>query len=137
MVAPAHDEIAAAAASVVSPPGSPAAKVVDRVGAAPSISARPTGSLYPPASSKGIDFMAGETEWQENMGQGDMVLELADGLALCGHSFGADKSISGECVFQTGEFLMLACTWWVTDAQAWSATPSRLPTLRTSPRSSS
>ncbi|KAK0547893.1 Carbamoyl-phosphate synthase [Tilletia horrida] len=33
----------------------------------------------------------------------DMVLELADGTALHGISFGApNKSISGECVFQTG-----------------------------------
>lgn len=62
----------------------------------------PAGALYPPASGKGVDFMAGETEWNDSMGQGDMVLELADGLALSGHSFGADKSISGECVFQTG-----------------------------------
>jgi carbamoyl-phosphate synthase/aspartate carbamoyltransferase len=35
-----------------------------------------------------------------------MVLELADGLALAGHSFGADKSVAGECVFQTGELLV-------------------------------
>ncbi|KAK0532788.1 Carbamoyl-phosphate synthase [Tilletia horrida] len=33
----------------------------------------------------------------------DMVLELADGTALNGISFGApNKSVSGECVFQTG-----------------------------------
>ncbi|KAF5347801.1 hypothetical protein D9756_010273 [Leucocoprinus leucothites] len=33
----------------------------------------------------------------------DGVLELADGSAYCGISFGAEKkSISGECVFQTG-----------------------------------
>jgi carbamoyl-phosphate synthase/aspartate carbamoyltransferase len=33
----------------------------------------------------------------------DGVLELADGSAYCGFSFGAEKkSISGECVFQTG-----------------------------------
>lgn len=33
-----------------------------------------------------------------------MVLELADGTAYAGTSFGAEgKSISGECVFQTGE----------------------------------
>lgn len=62
----------------------------------------PPGSLYPPASGKGVDFMAGETEWNDSMGEGDMVLELADGLALSGHSFGAHKSVSGECVFQTG-----------------------------------
>lgn len=34
----------------------------------------------------------------------DMVLDLADGTALHGISFGApNKSVSGECVFQTGE----------------------------------
>ncbi len=33
----------------------------------------------------------------------DGVLELADGSAYCGISFGAEKkSTSGECVFQTG-----------------------------------
>ncbi|GAA5877417.1 hypothetical protein JCM8547_008793 [Rhodosporidiobolus lusitaniae] len=31
-----------------------------------------------------------------------MLLELADGSAYQGYSFGADKSIAGECVFQTG-----------------------------------
>ena len=34
---------------------------------------------------------------------GNAVLELSDGSAFQGISFGAnDKSISGECVFQTG-----------------------------------
>jgi carbamoyl-phosphate synthase/aspartate carbamoyltransferase len=43
-------------------------------------------------------------EWDEDMAEPDMVLELADGLALAGNSFGAEgKSIAGECVFQTGE----------------------------------
>lgn len=103
MVAPAHDE-APISGAIASPPSSPAINVAaDRDGAAPFVSSLPAGSLYPPASGKGIDFMAGETEWNDTMGQGDMVLELADGLALSGHSFGADKSISGECVFQTGE----------------------------------
>lgn len=33
----------------------------------------------------------------------DGVLELVDGSAYCGISFGAEKkSVSGECVFQTG-----------------------------------
>jgi hypothetical protein len=61
----------------------------------------------------------------------DAVLELADGTAFRGFSFGAEgKSIAGECVFQTGEFrfvrLSLAspelnsC-----DSQVWSDTPSR------------
>jgi len=35
---------------------------------------------------------------------GDMVLELADGSAYSGISFGAPgKSVAGECVFQTGK----------------------------------
>jgi hypothetical protein len=34
----------------------------------------------------------------------DMVLDLADGTSYTGISFGAEgKSVSGECVFQTGE----------------------------------
>jgi carbamoyl-phosphate synthase/aspartate carbamoyltransferase len=33
------------------------------------------------------------------------VLQLADGSIFSGISFGAeDKSVAGECVFQTGEF---------------------------------
>lgn len=65
---------------------------------------RAPGSLYPPATLKGIDYagMPAEPEWTPEMGQGDMVLELADGLALAGHSFGAHRSVAGECVFQTG-----------------------------------
>jgi len=66
---------------------------------------RPVGSLYPPATLKGIDykgFKEGDVAWEESMGEADCVLELADGLALSGHSFGAQKSIAGECVFQTG-----------------------------------
>jgi len=75
------------------------------------------GSVYLPASSRGFDsddkelLLAAQTkgelveEWKEGQDEADMVLELADGLALSGTSFGAEgKSISGECVFQTGEF---------------------------------
>lgn len=37
-----------------------------------------------------------------------MILELADGTALKGVGFGAEgKSISGECVFQTGKLTQL------------------------------
>src|SRR3954468_15542352 len=32
----------------------------------------------------------------------NMALELQDGYVCFGHSFGADKSIAGELVFQTG-----------------------------------
>ncbi|AFR92748.1 carbamoyl-phosphate synthase, large subunit [Cryptococcus neoformans C23] len=65
---------------------------------------RPAGSLYPPATLKGIDYqgMPEEPKWDDSMGEPDAVLELADGLALAGHSFGAKKSVAGECVFQTG-----------------------------------
>ncbi|BEI82121.1 hypothetical protein CcaverHIS002_0212810 [Cutaneotrichosporon cavernicola] len=103
MVAPAHDEVSAGTNPLT--PGSPAPAPKAAVAHGRSTAAStvlPLGSLYPPASSRGVDFMAGETEWDDSMGSGNMVLELADGLALSGHSFGADKSISGECVFQTG-----------------------------------
>ena len=33
-----------------------------------------------------------------------MTLELQDGTAYQGYSFGAEKSVSGELVFQTGKF---------------------------------
>jgi carbamoyl-phosphate synthase / aspartate carbamoyltransferase len=64
--------------------------------------ARPLGHLHPPATSLGVDAFEGNEPDIAAMGQGDMVLELADGLALAGHSFGAQKSVAGECVFQTG-----------------------------------
>lgn len=63
----------------------------------------PPGGLTPPATLKGIDANGLSETWDDSMGEGDMVLELADGLALSGHSFGANKSVAGECVFQTGE----------------------------------
>lgn len=74
------------------------------------------GSLTLPASSRGFDtdspdlldkaIKEGELveEWKVGQDEPDMVLELADGLALSGTSFGAEGvSLSGECVFQTGE----------------------------------
>ncbi|TXT10798.1 hypothetical protein VHUM_02303 [Vanrija humicola] len=107
MVAPAaHDEPATSPAAQPGSPGpitSPRMSVTrDPIALSASAFSIPTGSLYPPASGRGIDFMAGETEWKDSFGQGNAVLEFADGLALSGHSFGAEKSISGECVFQTG-----------------------------------
>lgn len=111
MVAPALDDIVPGSSPVIDTPGSPAQATGsvrasvrrDMTPLRTVVQPLPAGALYPPASGKGVDFMAGETAWNDNMGQGDMVLELADGLALSGNSFGADKSISGECVFQTGE----------------------------------
>lgn len=39
----------------------------------------------------------------------EAVLELEDGTAYKGRSFGAEsKSVSGECVFQTGKFVVHA-----------------------------
>jgi hypothetical protein len=38
-----------------------------------------------------------------------MVLEMQDGTLFEGYSFGADRSIAGECVFQTGEFSLFWC----------------------------
>lgn len=64
-------------------------------------------SLYPPATGRGLDSVEGaevKLEWNESLAEPDCVLELADGLALSGQSFGAHKSVAGECVFQTGEF---------------------------------
>lgn len=73
--------------------------------------------LYPPATGRGIDanpdgLQEGEElKWEDSMAESDAVLELADGLALAGHSFGAKKSIAGECVFQTGEGLSPPANW--------------------------
>lgn len=89
---------------------------------------RPVGSLYPPATLKGIDykgFVEGDVDWEESMGQADAVLELADGLAMSGHSFGAKKSIAGECVFQTGTSGGRPSIWKRRSRfQEWSDTPN-------------
>ena len=58
-----------------------------------------------PASPSNIDGMVESA-----------VLELNDGSIFRGFSFGAPgKSVAGECVFQTGEFLSPAC-WFVLHA---------------------
>ena len=68
-------------------------------GSTPSLGAGQV-ALYPPATSPPL----GREDSPE------MVLELADGTAYRGISFGAEgKSISGECVFQTGK-LTPCCT---------------------------
>jgi carbamoyl-phosphate synthase / aspartate carbamoyltransferase len=38
-----------------------------------------------------------------------VLLELADGSSFTGFSFGAEKSVSGELVFQTGALLPFNC----------------------------
>lgn len=48
--------------------------------------------LYPPASARIVD----------SDDEGDICLELEDGSAYQGYSFGARKTIAGELVFQTG-----------------------------------
>jgi hypothetical protein len=56
----------------------------------------PNGFPAPPIAAPQI--RAGETK-----NAPDAVLELIDGTAFCGISFGAQsKSVAGECVFQTG-----------------------------------
>ena len=56
----------------------------------------PNGSPAPPVTAQPVQDNARPTN--------DAVLELADGTAFRGFSFGAEgKSIAGECVFQTGQ----------------------------------
>jgi carbamoyl-phosphate synthase/aspartate carbamoyltransferase len=57
----------------------------------PAVPATGNGSLIPPASSQ----ILGNSEKQ-------VVLELEDGTLYQGYSFGAEKSVAGELVFQTG-----------------------------------
>lgn len=54
------------------------------------------------------------------------VLELGDGSAYRGVSFGAEgKSVAGECVFQTGWFVSKQFSFFPPNfVQEWSAIPS-------------
>lgn len=67
------------------------------------------GSLAPPVcfpafDEPSSDATASSTDLFSQASSSKMVLELADGTAYQGFSFGAQgKSISGECVFQTGQ----------------------------------
>jgi hypothetical protein len=55
----------------------------------------------------------------------DAVLELTDGTACRGFSFGAEaKSIAGECVFQTGTCKLILPMHASDLGQGWSVTPS-------------
>jgi carbamoyl-phosphate synthase/aspartate carbamoyltransferase len=108
---PAEDfgNVGASGLSVAQHPRSPRSVSVVRTASGQS------GGLYPPATARGLDSAELDTpgalerkgqavEWDEKFDEPNMVLELADGLALSGHSFGAEgKSIAGECVFQTGQ----------------------------------
>lgn len=87
---------AAPAAPAPSRPASPSARIAGRpVQPIVSLPAQEIASLYPgpDAPLRGVDPKL-KTE--------RMLLELADGSAYEGYSFGADKSIAGECVFTTG-----------------------------------
>lgn len=53
--------------------------------------------LYPPVAAQFVG-KEGKPSAQERL----MTLELQDGTAYQGFSFGAEKSVSGELVFQTG-----------------------------------
>lgn len=59
-------------------------------------------------------------------GDGKMLLELTDGTAYEGFGFGADKSISGECVFQTGRSFLRVLILYSTNETSGSASASRL-----------
>jgi carbamoyl-phosphate synthase/aspartate carbamoyltransferase len=52
---------------------------------------------FPPVAAQFVG-KEGKISGQERL----MTLELEDGSAYQGYSFGAEKSISGELVFQTG-----------------------------------
>lgn len=56
-----------------------------------------------PSNGNGAQRMLSPLVADETLHQDSAVLELADGTLFRGTSFGAPgKSISGECVFQTG-----------------------------------
>lgn len=59
---------------------------------------------YPPAASQFVG-KEGKPSAQERL----MTLELQDGSAYQGFSFGAEKSVSGELVFQTGNWTLRHC----------------------------
>ncbi|BGP52977.1 hypothetical protein JCM8202_004061 [Rhodotorula sphaerocarpa] len=83
-------------AVVPSRPSSPSTRVAGRpVQPIVSVPSQEIAAAYPgpDAQLKGVEPVK-QTE--------RMLLELADGSAYEGYSFGADKSITGECVFQTG-----------------------------------
>lgn len=62
-------------------------------------------TCLPPKQLEAL-FPGPESKATASINDGRMLLELTDGSAYEGYSFGAEKSISGECVFQTGEFAL-------------------------------
>ncbi|KDQ57925.1 hypothetical protein JAAARDRAFT_34741 [Jaapia argillacea MUCL 33604] len=78
------------------PPGLPVRPVLLR-NATNTPHGYPTAPVTVPPMKNGAIHLNGRTDAL------DAVLELADGTKLRGYSFGAEgKSVSGECVFQTG-----------------------------------
>lgn len=96
----------------------------------PSLLRSPTLTNGLPTAPASTVLLDGE---RTAIGNANAVLELSDGSAFQGSSFGApDKSVSGECVFQTGEhiFSLPACPC-SNLAQVWLATLNPLQTLPT------
>jgi carbamoyl-phosphate synthase/aspartate carbamoyltransferase len=62
----------------------------------PATNGYPKAEPEPPISSHSLGHTA------ENTAERSMLLELEDGSAYQGYSFGTEKSVSGEMVFQTG-----------------------------------
>lgn len=85
-------------------PPSAAAPVVQQVASAST--AQFAGAPIPPATFLPPNQISkqfpGPDAPHSKAQDGKMLLELTDGSAYEGYSFGADKTISGECVFQTG-----------------------------------
>ncbi|KAM0753284.1 putative bifunctional pyrimidine biosynthesis protein PyrABCN [Meredithblackwellia eburnea MCA 4105] len=71
-----------------------------------SPSTGPTPPITTPPASRLEELFPGPDKdtrkAQADLDAEKMLLELTDGSAFEGYSFGANKSISGECVFQTG-----------------------------------
>lgn len=81
----------------------PQASIVELPGAADAKATRPALDRSITTSAAPLPA-APATSPPMGTNPSEMILELADGTAYRGISFGAeDKSISGECVFQTGE----------------------------------
>lgn len=80
----------------------------------------PNGTPAPPVTAQPVR--------SDGTAAADVVLELADGTAFRGISFGAEgKSIAGECVFQTGASFFTLFSRFSLNLllQEWSDTPSR------------
>lgn len=88
-------------------PRYPRSPSVQQLGLPPASAA---GEYYPLATGQGLTPTEGDCQLVAADGteeDGDMVLELSDGTAFEGIGFGANKSVGGECVFQTGKRLSL------------------------------